>query len=541
MKPKEYNILFVFNDRNLGGAGQSLLDALVSLKDSVNPIIAIREDALVVDRFVEAGVKYYKINFDTDYVKIGTANEKQRIQDFVQSYKAALKLLSIIKQEKIQLIHINSSSSYFAALTALMAGIPFVWHIRELMEEQFESEFLNEKIRVDCYRKADKLIAISDYVKEKYYEKYRLETTRIYNGLNIPRFYREIDANKSFNRTFLVAGVITPEKGQWDVIRAVESLCERGICDIKVIIVGGGKESYRWVLKKYIKKKNLEDNICMLPFCKNLSQLREQASYAITASQNEALGRVTIEAMLVGNFVIGARSGGTIEIIGENEERGFLYELHNYESLANTMIRAMECPREIKNRMTVDAQGYAEITFDSKRYCETLMELYQEIISAYKPKQYDVFLREVKEQYEHNKEKEVLKKEKESDIERNKVEKAYDNAVKWLQIRQRGYTLDEYFRKHQIQSIAIYGMALLGRRLYDELEDGVTEIKYLIDKAPGNMETVLDFVSLDGEKLKVDAIVVTVAGAERQIVEEIKGMGYQTVVGLSEILADFQD
>lgn len=169
------------------------------------------------------------------------------------------------------------------------------------------------------------------------------------------------------------------------------------------------------------------------------------------------------------------------------------------------------------------------------------MELYQEIISAYKPKQYDVFLREIKAQYEHNKEKEIVEKEKGSDIERHKVEKAYDNAVKWLQIRQRGYTLDEYFRKHQIQSIAIYGVALLGRRLYDELEDGVTEIKYLIDKAPENMETVLDFVSLNGEKLKVDAIVVTVAGAERQIVEEIKGMGYQTVIGLSEILADFQD
>ena len=55
------------------------------------------------------------------------------------------------------------------------------------------------------------------------------------------------------------------------------------------------------------------------------------------------------------------------------------------------------------------------------------------------------------------------------------------------------------------------------------------------------MQNVLEFVSLDGKKLKVDAIVVTVAGAEEQIVEDIKEKGYQRVIGLSEILADFQD
>lgn len=535
------NILYIFNDTVFGGAGQSLLDTLVNIKSDVNPIVVIREKASVEDRFLEAGIKFYKINFSVDYVKIGFADEKQRIYNYVQSYEAALQLVPIIKEEKIQLIHINSSSSYFAAMAAIMAGIPYIWHIRELMKEQFCCEFLNEKIRVDLYQKADELIVISDYVKQKYYEKYKLKTKRIYNGLDIRRFYREIDKNRSYNRTFIVAGEITPEKGQWDVIRAVELLYKTGYDDVKVIIVGHGKEAYLWALKKYIKWKRLENIICILPFCRDLSHLREQASYAITASQCEALGRVTIEAMLAGNFMIGARSGGTTEIIGENEERGFLYDLHDSESLAEAMIRAMECPKEVKNQMLVSAQRYAEVTFDSKQYCATLVELYQEIINTYRPKQQTDFLKEIKKQYELNQNKETEIQVTESDDRARKAERAYANTARWLQIRQKGHTLNEYFRKYHIHTLAIYGMALMGRMLCDELEGGETEIRYLLDKNPGDMQNVLEFVSLDGKKLKVDAIVVTVAGAEEQIVEDIKEKGYQRVIGLSEILADFQD
>ena len=131
------NILYIFNDTVFGGAGQSLLDTLVNIKSDVNPIVVIREKASVEDRFLEAGIKFYKINFSVDYVKIGFADEKQRIYNYVQSYEAALQLVPIIKEEKIQLIHINSSSSYFAAMAAIMAGIPYIWHIRELMKEQF--------------------------------------------------------------------------------------------------------------------------------------------------------------------------------------------------------------------------------------------------------------------------------------------------------------------------------------------------------------------------------------------------------------------
>ncbi len=532
------NIMYIFNDTAFGGAGQSLLDTLVEIKGKINPIVIIRDDATVEDRFSELGIKCYQIPFSTDYVKIGSADEEKRKQDIKKSYEAALYLLPIIEKEKIQLIHINSSVSSFAAIAALMRNVPYVWHIRELLEEQFEYEFLNKELKIYLYKKADKLLAISNFVQKKYDEKYRLHTCRIYNGLNIQRFRADIPEKKPFENTFIVAAMITPGKGQWDVVQAVELLVERGYSDVKVIIVGRGSAGYLWALKKYIKRKKLESNISIMPFQDNLSQLRKQSSYAITSSQNEALGRVTIEAMLAGNIVIGARSGGTTEIIGENEERGFLYELGSSISLADTMERAMKCDEERKCVLLQKAQQYAENTFDSRQYCAKLGEIYDEAIESFVVKECADFLHRLKEYYDSFGDSKYISVKRIGDSNK-KSALLFPVALKWLEIRQSGHSLDEYFKQNHIWTIAIYGMGALGCRLYDELENTAIQIKYLLDRNPNGMDKMFKFSTLENEELDVDAIVVTVVSSEKQIIDTIESYGYGNVIGLSKIISSF--
>lgn len=531
------NIMYISNDVSFGGAWQSLLDTLVEIRNEVNPIVIIRSNSLVEDKFSELGIIYYKIDFSTDFVKPCDINIENKKWDIKQSYEAANKLLPIIKKEKVDLIHINSSVSYFGAIAALLCGIPYIWHIRELIEEQYGCEFLNEELKRYLFKHASKLIAISDYVKQSYYEKYNLDTLRIYNGLNIERFKLIIDKNKDFKNIFLVAGMITPEKGQWDAICATEILIEKGYSDIKLIIVGDGNTSYLWAIKKYILKNRLNDNIFVIPFQNNLSKLRVYASYAITCSQSEALGRVTIEAMLAGNIVIGAKSGGTTEIIGKDEERGFLYKLHDSKSLAFTMIRAMNCSEKRKRMILEDAQIYVENIFNSKNYCENLIKIYDENISSFIRKNNDDFLKKLEAYYVSIKENARCMKSN-YQTQYQKSETAFQILTKWLKIKQQGCHLTEYFIKNDIKSIAIYGMANIGCCLYDELENSDIQIKYIIDRNPNGMENIIDMSSLD-DKLAVDAIVVTVVLTEKQIINEIRNKGYQKVIGITEILDEF--
>lgn len=532
------NIMYIFNDISLGGATQSLLETLVEIKNYVNPVVIIRNDTSVEDKFIELGVKVYKICFSTDYVKIGSADAEQRMCDIRQSYEAALQLLPIIQKENIQLIHINSSVSSFAAITALMAHVPYIWHVRELLQEHFGYEFLNEDLKVSLYKKADKLIAISDYVKNRYYERYGLEMLRLYNGLNINRFKKDISVRNKWENTFIVAAMITPEKGQWDVIRATELLVEKGYDDLKVNIVGAGSVRYVWALKKYIKRKKLDRNIHIMPFQDDLAMLRSQSSYAISCSQNEALGRVTIESMLAGNLVIGARSGGTIEIIGSNEERGFLYELGNSESLAHTMETVINCTKEEKIAIVQKAQEYAENTFNSKQYCGKLLEIYDTTIASFVPYKGNNLLNALEEYYYfiiNSKNCEIRDKA----VPYKKSAMMFPVVLKWLEIRQNGHFLDEYFRKNHIQTIGIYGMGVLGCRLYDELVNSDIQIKYLMDRNPKGMDKIFKFSILGKEELDVDAIVVTVISSEKQVIDEIKTYGYENVIGLSAILNNF--
>ena len=536
---KKLNIMYIWNDTTFGGATQSLLDTLVEIKKKINPVVIMHDAVDDEEVFKKLDIRYYKIHFELNYTKIGNGNEEKRKFDKIQSYNAALQLNKLIEKEKIDLIHINSSVSYFGALAAMMSHIPYVWHIRELLEEQFGCEFLNDELMKKLFTRADKLIAISDFVQNKYQEKYHINTVRIYNGLNITKYKKKLNDNRKYNNDFLVVGNVSPGKGQWDVIRATEILVKKGYCNINIIIAGDGDSGYLWALKKYISKNNLNGNIHILPFISDLSKLRSGMSYAISCSKNEALGRVTIEAMLAGNLVIGSRSGATEEIIGRNEERGFLYELGNVNELADTMMRVMQCSDDIKNTVVKAAQIYAENIFDSKPYCRKLLKIYNEAIAEFIPGKYDMFINNLRNYSDSDQyASEFLLKE--SNIVANKARAAYRLTAKWLEIKKKGHSLIEFFENNHFQSIAIYGMAELGRRLYDELDESGVEIKYLIDKSPNGMENILNFTLLDGRRLDVDVIVVTVASAEKQIVSELQESGYRKVIGLSDIMAAFE-
>lgn len=528
------NVMYIFNDTSFGGAGQSLLDTLVDIGEEINPIVVIRESKEVKDKFAELGIRCCQIDFSVDYVKMGNVSEDLKKKDLRRSYKAALQLIPIIKEEEIQLIHINSSISYFGAIAALMAGIPYIWHIRELMEEHYGYEFLNKELRAELYKRAERVISISDFVQKYFSVRFGIDTVKIYNGLNIKRFKNQIEDKKEYKNIFLAAGRITPPKGQWDIVRATKLLLKNGSSNVIVIIAGGGNDGYVWALKKYIVKNNLDKNIFIMPHQQDLSRLRRYASYAITSSRDEALGRVTVEAMLAGNVVLGARSGGTVEIIGEKEERGFLYEWGNAEDLAKTMVRAMECPAATKNGILRKSQSYAEDTFDSVRYCKNLLQLYYDAAEGFKYQNHENFLDQLDAFYQST---DSIEEYKDNINPYKKSADAYGLALSWLEIRQQGRCLEEYFKKHFIQSIAIYGMAALGCRLYDELEDSEIDVRYMIDRNPDGMEQVFNFVSLDNQKIDVDAIVVTVVSSEKQIIQDIKRRGYKKVIGLSEVLS----
>ncbi len=122
--------------------------------------------------------------------------------------------------------------------------------------------------------------------------------------------------------------------------------------------------------------------------------------------------------------------------------------------------------------------------------------------------------------------KAVSKKDKEKAIKEQKdrvkkFKQYYDILLGWLDVKQKGKSLSDYFEKKQYYKIAIYGMGELGIKLYDELKNSNIEVVCAIDKGEAYENIEIDVMNV-GEKIPdVDVVVVTPAFAYHSIEEEL--------------------
>lgn len=529
-----YKVLYISNEAALGGAAQSLVNMLkIVQKRGVKPVVILPGQGVLEECLKELKIRYFVISFTLGYGKIGTGSRQKADANFVDNYKAALQLQEIIRAERIDLVHINSSVSNVGAFAALMAGIPYVWHLRELLENHFGLEFLDKSLKNKLFQQAAVTIAISDIVKETYADKYDISPIRIYNGVDADRYKRELSAlpGKETEQRFIITGAITENKGQYEAIRAVEILVQEGIKNIHLTLIGSVNESFGWFLNQYILKHRLKSYVTILPFQKELAKYREKCSYALTTSKMEALGRCTIEAMLAGNLVIGADTGGTKEIIGEDKTRGYLYQQGDVRSLADTMKRAMAEAPKIKEQCRRNAQVYAEETFSLERYGDKILSLYKEILEEQEnsvKQDRKVQAEELAVRYECLKEvsqKEAVK------------ESCYKTILKeWMCLTEQGKSISDILKKENIYTVAIYGMGNLGCRVYDELVAGGIAVPYVIDRNPKFLEEIVPVKAPEDAPEGVDAVIVAVSAEEKKIVTHYREKYGVCVMGVSEIL-----
>ncbi|KEJ87607.1 hypothetical protein HMPREF1002_04382 [Porphyromonas sp. 31_2] len=202
----------------------------------------------------------------------------------------------------------------------------------------------------------------------------------VYNGVPVEKYKLEdVTRFESPVTRMLLAGRISVQKGQMDAIKAVELLMQRGIDTVLLTLVGQGEtKEYLEYVKSYVKEHELEQKICILEHHDDLRELRRQCDIGLTCSKKEAFGRVTVENMLAKMLVIGANTGGTLEIV-EDGYNGLLYEEGNPESLAGRIEYAME--HKMDMQILLD-RGYLDSInrFSSTTLIESILNLYKKII-----------------------------------------------------------------------------------------------------------------------------------------------------------------
>lgn len=522
-KIEKKTILYVSNDAGMGGAGQSLVDMLRFMGRFVTPIVVIPSGGQVEEILKTKNIKYYIINISRGLGKIGQHTADDDEKDFVINYEAAIKIRKIIKDNNVDLVHINSGVSNAGAIAALLSEVPYVWHLREVLEQHFGYEFLDKRLKQALFDAADGLIAISEWAKQDYKEKYKVKPIKLYNIIDSERFKEELSNRKEHN--ILNAGHVTEAKGQLDAIKAIKILVDNGYTDVKLYIVGSCDRRFKWCFDRYINKHGLEYNIVLLPFMEDLSEIRRQCMISLTTSKYEALGRVTVEAMLAGNIVIGCDTGETPQLIGADGERGYLYKMGDATSLADTIIKVLN-KEGGHNELLIRAQNFAEITFAGISYAEKLNQYYDKILKEHcKTSSRENAINLIGQKY-----KELRSRWNEFS---NNAIITKKSRIAELQNKWKAGVVANYLKEQNITSVAIYGMGELGCRLYDELTECGVDVTAVIDRNPYFLDEIIKVYSPNEELTDGENIISTVVSDFNEVKSAYKD---RNVINLIEII-----
>lgn len=125
---------------------------------------------------------------------------------------------------------------------------------------------------------------------------------------------------------------------------------------------------------------------------------------------------------------------------------------------------------------------------------------------------------------------------KQKGIKVDKYKSYYEMLNQWLNLKQQGKSLAQYFSNHNYRKIAIYGMGEMGNRLYEELKDTEICILYAMDKEAMSSYSELKMLELDDELPEVDAIIVTATFAFDEIEEKLNQTVKFPILSLDSVI-----
>ena len=272
-----------------------------------------------------------------------------------------------LKDWDIDIIYANSSVIPLGALAAFLMGKPHVWHLREF-------GYLDYNLTPDwgktlgdfVLNRADAKICVSEALCAHYLRGLENDTYHVvYNGVatkaEMESYHHNTALRTSDDKVFVFAlvGLILPGKRQETAIMAL-ALLKESTHKAHLIIAGGGDTR---LLEELAASCGVTEQITFWGYAKNPFDVYFRSDAVLMCSKNEAMGRVTVEAMAAAKPVIGYNSGGTAELIS-HEFNGLLYEGGERE-LATCMLRLMEQPvwaremgengwRSVREKFTVE-------------------------------------------------------------------------------------------------------------------------------------------------------------------------------------------
>lgn len=275
-------------------------------------------------------------------------------------------LLALCREEKIDIVVIHheglSVMVYYMLLQKYMPNIKYVRYLHSVFEEKYYYTYGNvlnniaKKMMTAMYLRSDKLIAVSECVKNSFLTAFPIEEQKIqvvYNGISLETLdnnrkgymSRKIAKSPDECINIIYMGRLEKVKGI-DVLIEALSMLQKEQLNMKLFLLGDG--SAREELEEQVRNRGLNQTVSFEGFQLQKEKYLQNADIFVYPSRwKEAFGISIIEAMACGIICIASKTGGIPEII-RDEENGYLFENENVLGLKTRLTEAQLLIREGK-------------------------------------------------------------------------------------------------------------------------------------------------------------------------------------------------
>lgn len=340
-------ILFLIHTLRGGGAEKALVQ-LVNAMDKTKFDITVMS-VLNTGKYIkelDSNIKY-KYMFD-EIIDTNTMNKKNLIHR-LKFLKLQLYYNVFWKICSTKHLYKKYIKEKYDVEVAFLEGIPakiiskssnknskkICWiHTDLTKNRRTKTFFKNKKDENSCYSKFDKIVCVSEIVKECFLAEIKVKDSKKvivrHNPLDIKSIlkksneeYKHIYKEIKSNNTKIVCslGRLETLKGYDRLLKAHKRLIDNGIYH-KLIILGEGSQYAR--LSKYIDDNGIEETAKLLGFKNNPYPYIKACDIYICSSIFEGLNIAACEAMVLGKPIIVTKGTGFRNIIGEDNAHGII-------------------------------------------------------------------------------------------------------------------------------------------------------------------------------------------------------------------------
>lgn len=370
------NVLYISHEcGDILGSTLSLANLLNSVKEEVRPIVILPKQGKVCDFFKKHGIKYYVVPF-----KLNIASSRLRHLKYIpkkiltdyKNHRAVKSLMKIVKEENIQLVHTNTSVVTIGATLSKKSGIKHIWHLREFQDLDFNlAPFNGWKKLHRMIQESDAIIAITKAIAAHFKVASKENCYVIHDAV---RSIQDVCYDPSKEKYILFLGHITLKKGAEVALKIFIEFWEKHQ-DYDLYYIGPVSNEYKDHLTTILDKSGInKDSVLFLGYKENVKDYLRKATALLMCSQNEAQGRVTIEAMFYGCPVLGYKSGGTQEII-QDGVNGYLFSDMN-----DAVNKLTYIVNNDNQQVTINAIDYVKSNFSEEMYGKKLLSIYKSLL-----------------------------------------------------------------------------------------------------------------------------------------------------------------